>query len=89
MLAIMAASAWAFVNTSARCWGVPAPPDATTGIETFSAIFAVRVSSYPCFVPSASTLFTTISPTPRSCALCAHSSASMPVLSRKPRIVIS
>ena len=60
-----------------------------TGTGTASAIRRVTVSSNPARVPSASTLLTTISPAPSSTARFAHSTASIPVNSRKPRVVIS
>ena len=44
--------------------GVPAPPEATTGIPTASEIIRVIVSSYPSRVPSASMELSTISPAP-------------------------
>ena len=89
MPATIAASAWATLNASVKCDGFPAPPDATTGTETASEISRVTVSSNPARVPSASTLLTTISPAPSPTARFAHSTASIPVRSRKPRVVTS
>ena len=67
------------------------PTIITSGMILASAGYAIgsAKSSKPSRVPSASTEFTTISPAPRSTALFAHSTASMPVNSRKPRVVIS
>ena len=57
--------------------------------RTAVAMRRVSSSSKPARVPSASTELTTISPAPRSAARRAHSTASIPVNSRKPRVVIS
>jgi len=45
MEAIKAASALALVQTSYKCSGTPAPPEAITGMETFSEINFVKFSS--------------------------------------------
>jgi len=89
MPATIAASACASTKASRRCAEHPAPPEATTGTPTASATRRVIVSSNPARVPSASTEFTTISPAPSPSARFAHSTASMPVRLRKPRVVIS
>ena len=79
MLAAKAASALPYWMASARCSGLPAPPLATTGIETASLTARVISRSYPFLVPSASMQVSTISPAPSRSTSRAQATASKPV----------
>ena len=74
--AASAASARPTENTSTKCSGAPAPPDAMTGMPTASETAAVSRQSNPRSVPSASMEVSRISPAPRASASRAHSTAS-------------
>ena len=66
------------------CSSLPAPPLATTGTPTVSLTRRVISRSKPAFVPSASMLFSTISPAPSATASRAQATASSPVGLRPP-----
>src|ERR1700731_3181223 len=84
MEAASAASALPAEKTSTKCWALPAPPEAMTGIETDSEIPAVSSQSKPAPVPSRSMDVSRISPAPRSSASRAHASAFLCVAVRPP-----
>ncbi len=69
---------------SAKCSGFPAPPLATTGIDTASLTAAVISRSKPSRVPSRSMQVSTISPLPSLRPFLAQSTASSPVGTRPP-----
>eukprot|EP01022_Parablepharisma_sp_SALTPOND_P016322 TRINITY_DN2380_c0_g1_i1.p1 TRINITY_DN2380_c0_g1~~TRINITY_DN2380_c0_g1_i1.p1 ORF type:complete len:563 (-),score=94.78 TRINITY_DN2380_c0_g1_i1:1050-2738(-) len=89
MEAMSAAEALPLVSASAMCCGLPAPPEAMTGMDTFSTMSRVRSSSQPSLVPSASMELRQISPAPRDSPFLAHSTASRPVYLRPPCTTIS
>ena len=62
----------------------PAPPEAITGTSTAAHTAASISRSKPCFTPSVSMEFTTISPAPASTHRRIQPMASMPVSTRLP-----
>ena len=87
--AAKAASASAWVNTSAKCSNAPQPPEAMTGMWTALVTARVISRSKPFLVPSASMEVSKISPAPRASPFFAHSMASNPVGVRPPATTTS